>query len=59
MIKAGWNPDDYTQVLREVPVDGCGTTTWNGITDYCFYTPPGEVIAVVKAKRTCRNPREG
>lgn len=59
MVKAGWNLGDHTQVRREVPVDGYDATPWNGITDYCFYNPSGEVIAVVEAKRTCRNPREG
>jgi type I restriction enzyme R subunit len=57
--RAGWNLDDHTQVLREVPVDGYDATPWNGVTDYCFYNPSGAVIAVVEAKRTCRNPREG
>lgn len=42
-----------------MPVDGYDATPWNGITDYCFYDPSGNVIAGVEAKRTCRNPREG
>lgn len=46
-------------MLREVPVDGYDATPCNGITDYCFYDPTGNVIAVVEAKRTCRNLREG
>lgn len=40
-------------------MDGYDAAPWNGVTDYCFYNPSGEVIAVVEAKRTCRNPREG
>lgn len=40
-------------------MDGYDVTPWNGVTDYCFYNPSGDVIAVVEAKRTCRNPRDG
>ena len=40
-------------------MDGYDATPWNGVTDYCFYKPSGEVIAVVEAKRSCRSPREG
>jgi type I restriction enzyme R subunit len=58
-MKAGWNLADHTQVRREVPVDGYDATPWNGVTDYCLYEPSREVIAVIEAKRTCRNPREG
>ncbi|MHB1292400.1 MAG: hypothetical protein ACYCY5_09470 [Sulfuricella sp.] len=43
MRRAGWNLDDHTQVLREVPVDGYDAAPWNGITDYCFYNPSGDV----------------
>jgi type I restriction enzyme R subunit len=56
--KAGWNLADHTQVRLEVPVDGYDATPWNGVTDYCLYSPGGEVIAVVEAKRCSRNPRE-
>jgi len=56
--KAGWDLDDRTQVLFEVPVDGYNAEPWNGVTDYCLYAPGGEVIAVVEAKRCSRNPRE-
>ena len=58
LAKAGWNLDDRTQVLFEVPVDGYDAEPWNGVTDYCLYAPGGEVIAVVEAKRCSRNPRE-
>lgn len=58
LTKAGWNLDDRTQVLLEVPVDGYDAEPWNGVTDYCLYAPGGEVIAVVEAKRCSRNPRE-
>lgn len=54
---AGWNLDDRTQVRFEVPVDGYDAEPWNGVTDYCLYHSTGEVLAVIEAKRTCRNPR--
>jgi len=46
-------------VRIEVPVDGYDAEPWNGVTDYCLYEATGEVIAVVEAKRTFRNPTEG
>ena len=55
----GWNLDDRTQIRFEVPVDGYDAEPWHGVTDYCLYTPSGEVISVIEAKRTSRNPREG
>ena len=48
---------DRTQVLREIPVDGYDAEPWNGVTDYCFYHPDGSVLAVVEAKRCCRDSR--
>jgi type I restriction enzyme R subunit len=59
LTQAGWDLADRTQVRFEVPVDGYDATPWNGVTDYCLYEPSGLVIAVVEAKRTSRNPREG
>lgn len=59
LARAGWNLSDHLQVRREVPVDGYDATPWKGVTDYCLYEPTGQVIAVIEAKRTCRNPREG
>jgi type I site-specific restriction endonuclease len=59
LLRAGWDLADHTQVRLEVPVDGYDATPWNGITDYCLYEPGGQVIAVIEAKRTSRNPREG
>ena len=47
----GWNLDDRMQVGFEIPVDGYDAEPWNGVTDYCFYAPGGQVIAVVEAKR--------
>lgn len=55
---AGWNLNDRTQVRLEVPVDGYNAEPWNGVTDYCLYGATGDVLAVVEAKKTSRNPRE-
>ena len=41
--KAGWKLHDRTQVGFEVPVDGYDAAPWNGVTDYCLYTPSAEV----------------
>ena len=57
LTAAGWDLKDTTQVGFEIPVDGAGAEPWNGVTDYCLYQPIGEVIAVVEAKRTSRDPR--
>jgi len=56
---ASWNLSDRTQVQLEVPVQGYDPTPWNGYTDFCLYDGSGCVLAVVEAKRTARNPREG
>jgi len=47
--QVGWKVHDRTQVGLEVPVDGYDAEPWNGVTDYGFYAPSGEVIAVVEA----------
>jgi type I restriction enzyme R subunit len=57
--KAGWNLSDRSQVQFEVPVQGYDPTPWNGFTDFCLYHPDGTVLAVIEAKRTARNAREG
>lgn len=57
--KAEWNLNDHTQVRFEIPVEGYDQSTIGGITDYCLYRGNGEVIAVVEAKRTCRDARVG
>src|SRR5437899_3827539 len=56
---AGWDLSDHTMVRFEVPVEGYDPTPWNGFTDYCLYDSSGYVIAVVEAKRTAREAREG
>ena len=57
--KAGWNLLDHTQVGLEIPVSGYDATPLEGITDYCLYHPNGDVLGVVEAKRTSRDPRVG
>jgi type I restriction enzyme, R subunit len=57
--KAGWNLSDRSQVQFEVPVQGYDATPWNGFTDFCLYHSDGTVLAVIEAKRTVRNAREG
>jgi type I restriction enzyme R subunit len=57
--KAGWNLNDRTQVTTEIPVENYDKTLINGFTDYCLYNNDGTVLAVVEAKRTSRDPRDG
>jgi type I restriction enzyme R subunit len=59
LVRAEWKLDDHMQVRFEVPVAGYDPTPWNGFTDFCLYDGSGRVLAVVEAKRTARNPREG
>lgn len=58
LARAGWRLDDRTQVRLEIPVDGYDAEPWNGVTDYCLYDERSNVLAVVEAKRFCRDPRE-
>ncbi|MGC3976197.1 MAG: type I restriction endonuclease [Nitrospira sp.] len=59
LAAAGWKLNDRTQVRFEVPVAGYDPTPWNGYTDFCLYDSSGCVQAVIEAKRTARNAREG
>lgn len=59
LVKAGWNLADRRSVGFEIPVDGYDAAPINGITDYCLYRENGEVLAVIEAKRTSRDAREG
>src|SRR5690242_12011035 len=59
LAKAGWNLADRRVVGFEIPVDGYDSSPINGITDYCLYRDNGEVLAVIEAKRTSRDPRVG
>ena len=58
LISAGWDLNDRTKVLREVPVDGYDKEPWSGVTDYCLYDSRNNVLAVVEAKKASRSPRE-
>jgi type I site-specific restriction endonuclease len=57
--RAGWNLSDRTQVGLEIPISGYDADLSEGISDYALYRPAGEVLAVVEAKRTSRDPRVG
>jgi type I restriction enzyme R subunit len=57
--KVGWNLSDRTQVAFEIPVAGYDASVSEGYSDYCLYMPNGEVIAIIEAKRTSRDPRVG
>ncbi len=57
--KAGWNLSDRTQVGFEIPVTNYDKTFVQGFTDYCLCRSDGDVLAVVEAKRTSRDPRVG
>jgi type I restriction enzyme, R subunit len=57
--RAGWNLSDHSQVRLEVPVQGYDPTPWNGFTDFCLYDVDGSVLAVIEAKKTARNARDG
>ncbi len=59
LIKAGWEPRDRAQVGIEIPVAAYDPEPFEGITDYCLYRENGEVLAVIEAKRTCRDARVG
>src|SRR6476620_1568336 len=57
--RVGWNLSDRSLIRLEVPVKGYDPTPWNGFTDFCLYHADGSVLAVIEAKRTARNAREG
>ena len=59
LTKADWNLVDHTQVGFEIPVQNYDKTRVTGFTDYCLYRANGEVLAVVEAKKTSRDPRVG
>lgn len=57
--KAHWNIFDRQQVRTEIPTTNYDKSIINGFTDYTLYRENGEVLAVVEAKRTSRDPRVG
>lgn len=59
ITKAEWNLADHTQVGFEIPISIYDKTLVAGFTDYCLFRSNGEVLAVIEAKRTCRDARVG
>ena len=59
LVKAGWNLADHTQVGFEIPVTNYDKTIVKGFTDYCLYRTNGDVLAIIEAKKTSRDPRVG
>ena len=59
LTKAGWNLADHTQVRFEIPVQDYDKTRVTGFSDYCLYKANGDVLAIIEAKRTSRDPRVG
>lgn len=59
LVKAKWNLTDHRQVGFEIPVKNYDKIRVSGFTDYCLFRPNGDVIAVIEAKRTSRDPRVG
>ena len=57
--RAGWNPNDRSQVRFEIPTENYDKSLINGFTDYTLYRENGEVLAVIEAKRTNRDSRVG
>lgn len=55
--KAGWYLRDHSRVKIEMPVAGYDTEPWDGVSDYCLCRDNGEVLAVVEAKRTSKDPK--
>lgn len=56
----GWTIDGLHGDCRtEVPVIGMPTNSGDGRVDYVLYGDNGKPLAVVEAKRTTRNPKEG
>lgn len=63
--EAGWDPapvgaaDPASKLTVERPVMGMQTASGNGFVDYVLWGADGKPLAVVEAKRTRRDPRDG
>jgi type I restriction enzyme R subunit len=57
LTEAGWDPDGTD--VREYPVTGMPNQTGQGFVDYVLWGDDGKPLAVVEAKHTRREPREG
>jgi type I restriction enzyme, R subunit len=63
LLAAGWNVGpsgaDTDEVKQEVKVTGMRSDSGKGRVDYVLYGDDGKPLAVVEAKRTVKDPREG
>ncbi len=57
LAEAGWPLDRERD--RELPVTGMPSTSGEGFVDYVLWGDDGKPLAVIEAKRTKRDPREG
>jgi len=57
LAEAGWPLDQPRD--REFPVTGMPSTSGEGFVDYVLWGDDGKPLAVIEAKRTKRDPREG
>lgn len=57
LAEAGWPLDQPHD--REYPVTGMPSTSGEGFVDYVLWGDDGKPLAVIEAKRTKRDPREG
>ena len=55
--KAGWKLEDKN--VREYPVEGISSKTGAGKVDYVLWGDDGTPLAVIEAKKTIRDPKEG
>ncbi|WP_437336597.1 DEAD/DEAH box helicase family protein [Sorangium sp. So ce394] len=63
LLAAGWNVGasgaNTEQVRQEVKLTGMPTPSGNGIADYVLYGDDGKPLAVIEAKKTAKDAREG
>lgn len=57
LAEAGWPLDQERD--REYPVTGMPSTSGEGFVDYVLWGDDGKPLALIEAKRTKRDPREG
>jgi len=59
LMAAGWDPSDFNQVGKEVPVKNQPTASGDGFADYVLWGDNGRPLAVIEAKRTSKDPKAG
>jgi type I restriction enzyme R subunit len=63
LFAAGWNVGalgaNTEQVKQEVKLKGLATATGDGFADYVLYGDDGKPLAVIEAKRTVKDARQG